>query len=162
MRTLIAALMSLWLTGCGLLQPAQQPIVRPVGMTALPSEGLELRFGLKLRIQNPRDRAIEFDGVAISLDLNNQGLASGVSAQTGTVDRFGESVIEVPVSVSALTAIRQAIAQFGQEKGATVNLDIPYTLSGRLSSTGFNDVVFNSTGKLSDFNRASDGSPAAK
>lgn len=154
-RAAIVGVLALLLSACALLQPALEPVVRVVGLTPLPSEGLELRFGLKLRIQNPRDTPIEFDGVAISLDLNNRGLATGVSDQTGEIARFGEAVIEVPVSVSAFTALRQAMAQIGQQHQSATDRDIPYSLSGRLSSTGFNDVVFSSTGKLSDIGSVS-------
>lgn len=153
-RALIAVVVVFGLASCALFQPAPQPIVKVVGLTPLASEGLELRFGLKLRIQNPRDKAIEFDGVSVSLDLDNQGLATGVSAQTGEIARFGEAVIEVPVSVSAFTALRQAIRQIGQNKQALATRDIPYTLSGRLSSTGFNDIVFSSSGNLSSLESA--------
>jgi len=154
-RAVITGLLALSLSACALLQTAPEPVVRVVGLTPLPSEGLELRFGLKLRIQNPRDTPINFDGVAITLDLNKQGLATGVSAQTGEIARFGEAVIEVPVSVSAFTALRQAIAQIGQQSQSASNRDIAYSLSGRLSSTGFNDVMFSSTGKLSELNSMS-------
>ena len=153
-RVSIAAVLTLWLTGCVVFQPAPQPIVKVVGLTPLPSEGLELRFNLKLRVQNPRDETIRFDGVSVSLDLDNQGLATGVSAQTGEVTRFGEAVIEVPMSVSAFTALRQAIRQLGQSKQPPATRDLPYALSGRLSSTGFNDVLFSSHGTLSGLDRA--------
>ena len=33
------------------------------GIESLPSEGLELRFMLKLRVQNPGDAGLRYDGV---------------------------------------------------------------------------------------------------
>jgi LEA14-like dessication related protein len=69
------------------------------GVEPIPGEGLEMRFNVKLRIQNPNDAPIEYNGVSLELDLNGQSFASGVSDQSGTVPRFGETVIDVPLTV---------------------------------------------------------------
>ena len=63
---------------------------------------------VKLRVQNPNDEPIEYNGIALDLDVNGQPLASGVSDQTGEVPRFGERVVSVPLTVSAFSAFRQA------------------------------------------------------
>ena len=69
---------------------------------------MEMRFMVKLRVQNPNDEPIEYNGIALDLDVNGQPLASGVSDQTGEVPRFGERVVSVPLTVSAFSAFRQA------------------------------------------------------
>ncbi|MCA3836464.1 LEA type 2 family protein, partial [Burkholderia sp.] len=80
--------------------------VSVVGLDPLVGQGLEMRFSLKLRVQNPNDAPIDYDGIAVALDLNGTPFASGVSDRTGTVPRFVEAVLDVPVSVSAFAAAR--------------------------------------------------------
>ncbi|NLF53140.1 MAG: water stress/hypersensitive response domain-containing protein, partial [Thauera phenolivorans] len=108
-------------------------------------EGLELRFAVKLRVQNPNDSAIVYDGVAVELDVNDLSFASGVSDQRGSVPRFGETVLTVPVSVSALAAVRQAL---GLAENADLE-DLPYVLRGKLAGGLFGTVRFSDEGRLS-------------
>jgi len=125
--------------------PGQEPLrVNVVGIESLKGEGLEMRFAVKLRVQNPNDAAIDFDGISIDLDVNGKALASGVSGDRGTVPRFGEHVITVPVTVSAFAAIRQALAV--ANTGTTSEL--PYALRGRMSGGMFGSVRFASEGSL--------------
>ena len=56
-------------------------------------------------------------------------LASGVTSEPGTVPRFGELVVTVPVTVSATAAVRQML---GLLEGSTPR-ELPYVLRGRLS-----------------------------
>ncbi len=93
--------------GLGLSEPVQ---VNVVGIEPLPGEGMEVRMAVKLRVQNPNDAALEFDGISMTLDVHGSTFATGVSDARGSVPRFGETVITVPVSVSALAAVRQVIA----------------------------------------------------
>jgi LEA14-like dessication related protein len=63
--------------------------VNVAGLEPLAGEGLEMRFNVKLRIQNPNDTPLEFQGVSLQLDLNGKPFASGVSDEAGVVPRFG-------------------------------------------------------------------------
>lgn len=131
--------------GMGLHQPLQ---VNLVGIDPLPGEGMEMRMAVKLRLQNPNDAALDFDGVSLSLDLRGTTFATGVSAERGSVPRFGETVVTVPVSVSALAAMRQIIGlASAKEKQAA-----DYALRGQLSSTGFGGVQFESKGEIDVLN----------
>lgn len=134
---------------CALVQPQDSPVVRVVGLTPLPSEGMELRFGLRLRVQNPNDGPIGYDGIAVSLDLDGRGLASGVSNASGTIDRFGEAVIEVPVTVSLFSALREAWTRLGDLERGRAPAQIPYSLTGKLGGGDFGAVRFSSEGVLS-------------
>jgi hypothetical protein len=142
--TLLAALPLLGLKACATWPGNEPPRASVVGIESLSGEGLELRFAVKLRLQNPNDVPIEYDGITIELDLNGKTLASGVSAERGTVPRFGEAVLTVPVSVSAFSALRQAI---GLADGSA-NPEWPYALRGRLSSGPFGSVRFAAEGTL--------------
>jgi LEA14-like dessication related protein len=103
-----------------------------------------MRFSLKLRVQNPNDAPIEYDGISVALDLNGTPFASGVSDRSGVVPRFGEAVIDVPVSVSAFAAARQA----WNLPGAAASGELPYALRGRLAGGVLGTVHFRDAGTL--------------
>ncbi len=138
----ISCLAALALTGCATLR--QDPVqVYVVGIEPLQGEGLELRMLVKLRVQNPNDSPIAYNGIYVDLDVQNRPFASGVSNVSGEVPRFGETVISVPVSVSAFRLVRSAIGTFSEPADK-----IEYSLSGKLAGPGFNSVRFNAKGEM--------------
>jgi LEA14-like dessication related protein len=126
-------------------QPGHDPVqVQVVGVEPLQGEGLELRFLCKLRVQNPNDAPIEYDGIYLDLEVRGNSLATGVSDATGSVPRFGEVVMSVPVSVSALRMARQAIGMYMGDDRARID----YVLKGKISGPTFSAVRFESKGEL--------------
>ena len=104
--------------------------VSVAGIEPLDSQGMEMRFNVKLRIQNPNEDALNFDGVSVDLQLNGKGFASGVSDQHGTVPRYGETVVSVPLTVPAFAVLHQAFSLAGSD---TPPGQYPYILRGRLA-----------------------------
>ncbi|WP_085586042.1 MULTISPECIES: LEA type 2 family protein [unclassified Pseudomonas] len=148
MRRLPALLLSLLvlsLSACALF-PSRDPVnINVVGLEPLPSQELEMRFALKLRVQNPNETAIDYNGIALDLEVNGRPLASGVSDQSGSIPRFSEAVVSVPVSVSAFSVLRQTLGL-----SQTQNLDnLPYVLRGKLAGGAFGTMRFTDRGKLS-------------
>jgi LEA14-like dessication related protein len=143
-RRLVIAAAALAAAGCAGMPGREPPRVSVVGLERLEGEGFELRFALKLRVQNPNDAPIDYDGVALDLDVNGRPLASGVSNATGSVPRFGEAVITVPVSVSLTAAVRQMLGMLdGPPRG-----ELPYALRGRLAGGVFGSASFSAEGTL--------------
>jgi len=142
-RTLLVSLL-LTLTACSTLAQRDPLRIELVGIEPLPGEGLEARFAIKLRVQNPNDRPINFNGVALELQVNQQPLLSGVSNQSGQVPRYGESILRVPVSLSAYSALRQAWGMAGYQDGK----GLPYELRGKLANGLFGTWRFNDRGTL--------------
>src|SRR5436190_11889398 len=90
--------------------PGREPLqVTVAGVESLPGEGLELRMLVKLRVQNPNDEPLDYDGVYVKLDVLDQTVATGVSGERGSVARYGETLIAVPVTVSALRVMGFAL-----------------------------------------------------
>ena len=145
-RRWLAALLGLatlvWLAGCATVPDALR--VNVVGVEPLQGEGMELRFAVKLRVQNPNDLSVDFDGVAVDLELNGKNLATGVSDAKGTVPRFGETVIVVPVSISAFAALRQVLVF----TDGTRRDEVPYVVNGKLAGSLFGSVRFSHSGTL--------------
>jgi len=124
------------LSGCATLSGIDAPNVRVVGMEPLPSEELEVRFALKLRVQNPNESPLLYDGLSVNLDLDGQGLASGVSDAAGEIPRFSDAVLTIPVSISAFNVARQFFARATKSKtlGSISSEPISYKLTGKLGA----------------------------
>lgn len=127
-RLLLGVLLVLTLSACAALGGRDPLNMHVVGIEPLPGEGLEMRFAVKLRLQNPNTTSIAYDGIALELRVNDRLLARGVSDQRGSVARFGETLLVVPVSISVFSALRQALGL-----AENVRLDsVPYVLRGKL------------------------------
>jgi len=145
----VAASMSV-MAGCALTPwGVRAPTVYLMSVERLPGEPLERRFELQLRIQNPNPKPLAFNGVALTLDLNNRTVGSGVTNASGLVPAHGDTQLKVPVSVSAPFETLQML-------GLTDKLprgDLPYTLKGRLTGGTLERVLgteatFESTGSV--------------
>ncbi|AMS17868.1 putative lipoprotein [Pseudomonas chlororaphis] len=142
---LTLSLLLLSLSACALF-PQHDPLnINVVGIEPLPSQDLEVRFAIKLRLQNPNETAINYNGVALDLEVNGRPLASGVSDQSGSIGRFSEGVLVVPVSVSAFAVLRQTL---GLSQTQSLD-DLPYVLRGKLAGGPFGTMRFVEKGQLS-------------
>lgn len=141
----ICALLAVTLGGCAALAPRDPVRIQVVGIEPLAGQGLEARMAVKLRVQNPNETPIDYDGISLELELNDRQFATGVSDQRGSVPRFGETVVSVPVSVSAFDAMRQALRL---ADGAAAG-PIPYVLRGKLAGAAFGSTRFSDQGMLS-------------
>jgi LEA14-like dessication related protein len=95
-------------------------------------------------VQNPNDMALDYNGVALDLEINGRRLASGVSDERGSVPRFGETVLTVPVTISAFSAVRQALG-LAEHVGME---EVPYVLRGKLAGGLFGTQRFVEKGTL--------------
>lgn len=131
------------LSACASLAPSDPPRVDVVGVEPLPGQGMEVRLLVKLRVINPNDSAIEYDGVFVEMDVRGKSFASGVSNARGTVPRFGEAVLSVPVTVPALAMLRQALGMAQGDRSP-----INYAINGKLSGPQWRSLRFSSTGEF--------------
>jgi len=130
--------------GCASLLNSDPLTIDVAGIEPLPSEGLELRLAVTIRIQNPNDAAVEYTGAALSLDLNGHNLASGVSDTVGTVPRYGETTFTVPVTISALDMVRQVFGFIGADESGEVS----YRVRGKLEGGIFGTRRFSDEGTM--------------
>jgi len=138
------ALSAMLSAGCAGLQGRQPIDVIVAGVEPLQGAGLELRMLVKLRVQNPNDTPIDFHGVSIRMDVQGKRFATGVSDTAGTVPRFGEAIVEVPVSISLFRIARQAVGVMSSEYRGK----LAYDMSGRLAGPAFRSVRFRSSGEF--------------
>lgn len=144
LRLLLVVLLACTVNACALL-PARDPLnISVIGIESLPGQELELRMAVKIRVQNPNETPVDFNGIALNLEVNDQPLAAGVSDQRGHIGRYDETVIVVPVSVTAFAFLRQAygLSQVQSLQG------LPYVLRGKLAGGPLGTVRFTDKGKL--------------
>jgi len=115
-----------------------------VGVEPLQGEGLELRMLVKLRIQNPNDVPLDFNGVSVEMDVQGKRFATGVSDAGGSVPRFGEVIVAVPVSISVFRVARQVMGVVTDEYHGK----LAFEMTGKLAGPAFNSVHFKSTGEF--------------
>jgi LEA14-like dessication related protein len=130
-RVALSCIASFLLVACATTPPHDPLNVSVAGIEPLPAEGMEMRVLVRLRVQNPNDAPIEYDGVALGFDVQGKKFASGVAAEIGVVPAFGEAVLAVPVTVSLARLVKYAMDMLD---GQPVDR-IRYSLHGKLSGT---------------------------
>ena len=136
---LAAALILACCTG----MPGREPIqVTVADIDSIPGEDLEMRMMVKLRVQNPNDTPIEYNGVYVKVEVLDRTFATGVSDEHGTIPRFGESIVSVPVTVSML---RMAVYALLIVDGKPID-KVNYKMDGKLSGPVFGSTNFQAKG----------------
>jgi LEA14-like dessication related protein len=146
LSVVVLAIAPLVLHGCALFQGRDPLHVTVLGVEPLEGQGLELRMLVKLRVQNPNDPPVEYNGVALEMNVQGKTFATGVSDAGGSVPRFGEAVISVPVTVSAFHMLGQAWDMM--RGGGSGSGKITYEMKGKLNGSGFNSTSFRTQGEF--------------
>jgi len=142
--TAVLIVTALTLTACASM-PGRDPLqVSVADIESLPGEDLEMRMLVKLRVQNPNDAPVEYDGVYVKLDVLGKTFATGVSDERGSIPRFGESIVSVPVTVSML---RMAVNALRMLDGKPVD-KLSYKMEGKLDGPMFGSTRFQAQGEL--------------
>ena len=143
-RLFLLAVATLAVTGCASM-PHRDPLqVTVAGIEGLPGEGMEVRMLVKLRVQNPNESPVNYNGAYVQFEVLDKTFASGVSDAKGTVPGFGEAVVPIPVTVSVLRMVRQMI---GMLDGQPVDR-IRYEMSGKLDGGAFSTERFEARGEF--------------
>lgn len=141
---IIALAFSLLAAGCATLQGRDPLQVTVAGIEPLQGQGLELRMLVKLRVQNPNDAPVDYNGVAVEMKVQGKTFATGVSDAGGNVPRFGEAIISVPVSISAFRMARQAVDMIQRGGKGTIT----YDMTGKLNGSAFKSMRFRTQGEF--------------
>lgn len=84
----------------------EEPNVELVSFKALPSNGFEQHFEIGLKLTNPNNFAMPFNGISYQLSVAGETLAHGVASNIPTAQAYGESRFVVPVSASLIGGIK--------------------------------------------------------
>jgi LEA14-like dessication related protein len=144
LAALALAAVSLAPLGCASMKGSDPLQVTVAGVEPLESQGMELRLLVKLRVQNPNDAPVDYNGVAVEMIVRGKTFATGVSDAAGSVPRFGEALISVPVTASAFRMLGQALGMMQGTGGGPIS----YELKGKLNGSGFSATHFQTKGEL--------------
>ncbi|CAG8865553.1 hypothetical protein PS627_01471 [Pseudomonas fluorescens] len=143
-RVGLILLLTCGLSACALLQARDPLNISVIDIEPLPGQDLEVRMAVKIRVQNPNESVIDYNGLALNLEVNGQPLASGVSDQRGEIGRYAEQVLVVPVSITAFAMLRQA---YGLSRLQSLQ-GMPYVLRGKLAGGTLGTLRFTDSGTL--------------
>lgn len=138
-RHWVAALLLSLLAGCAGISGLDfdEPEVELLGLEPLPSQGLEARFLVKLRIINPNAIPLAIDGMAYDVFIRDSKILSGVSNEGISVGAYSESVAELEVAAGmfgSLALIRDLMSN-------SANGGLPYKLNAKLSRSGLGGAI---------------------
>ncbi len=142
-KALLVLLCAVALDACAALRMQEPLNVTIADLKPIEVGVLEQRYALKVRLLNPNDTEIAFDGLTFDLEINDTPFAKGVSNQSSVIPRFGEAVIDVQ-AVSGLQNILRQINEL--LKGERTSLT--YRIKGRLHGVGFGFVPFDTSGQI--------------
>jgi LEA14-like dessication related protein len=118
------ALTLFFLSGCTTLSPDfDEPTIELVSIKTLPANGFEQNFEIDLKLTNPNNFDLPFNGISCQLNVAGETLARGVSADIPTATAYGESRFVVPVSTSLLGGIR-AVKALINSQGEGINYQL--------------------------------------
>jgi LEA14-like dessication related protein len=126
-RCALLVLAALLFVGC--VPKLERPTLSVVGVQLLSGNLWEQRLKVRLRVQNPNDRALPVKSIEYTLEVADQPFASGESADAFTVPALGETEFDMNVTTNVTGTLLKLLAR-GSERQAQ---DVPYRLSGKLS-----------------------------
>ena len=111
----------------------EEPSVELVSFKALPANGFAQNFEIGLKLTNPNNFELPFNGISYQLSVAGESLAHGVADNIPTAGAYGESRFVVPVSTSLMAGIkvlRALMSSQGQDISyqlkAKLDIDIPF------------------------------------
>ncbi len=133
-RTLLLAIVTATLVACANvgLEAFDAPDVELLGLAPLPSQGMEARFQVRLRIVNPNPIALEIDGMAYEVFLRDSKVLTGASNQEVVIDAYSEGTAELEVAAGMLGSL----ALIRDLMSAPPEDGLPYRLEAKLSRKG--------------------------
>jgi LEA14-like dessication related protein len=127
------------LAGCSSIgvMDFDEPEVELLALEPMPSQGMEARFKVKLRVVNPNSIPLEIEGMAYEVFIRDSKILSGVSNQGLKVAAYSESVAELEVAAGmfgSLALLRDLMSN-------PVEGGLPYKLNAKLSRQGLGGTI---------------------
>ncbi len=135
------------LSACALAPRFETPKLSVVNVQLLSSDFLAQRVRVRLRVQNPNDRALAVRGLTYTIEVAGQTFASGQSAASFVVPALGEAEFDSNVTTNLAGTLMTLLSR-GPD---SLSQKIDYRLSGKLSlSSGLlRSIAFDERGSFS-------------
>lgn len=142
MRRFSIGLAVIGLSGCSLFVPKlEKPTLSVVSVKMLKSDLWHQELKLRMRVQNPNDRVLPVRGLSYELDVDDQEVAHGMSADSFIVPARGEAEFDMSVSANMVNLVK-ALSAGGNQ--------VDYRLRGKiaLSAGLLRSIPFNQPGSF--------------
>jgi LEA14-like dessication related protein len=159
-RPLAAFACASLLAACSLFTPKfERPNLSVVGIQMLDGNFFQQNFLVRMRIQNPNDRALPVNGLGAELKIAGESFATGVSNRAFTVGAFGETEFEITVRANMAVGLLKLLS-----KGDKQLDSIDYDLSGKVSIDlpFMRSIPFHQSGAYSVKGKTFSGSSASR
>jgi LEA14-like dessication related protein len=133
------------LLACSYLSPKlETPRLSIVSVEVVKSEMFEQRLKVRMRVQNPNDRALPVKGLVYDMEVAGEQFAHGISANAFTVPAFGEAEFDMNVTANLAGALFKLIGSRDALNGEAIG----YRIAGKvaLASGMLRTIPFQETG----------------
>ena len=148
LRTALAAAVLLALAGCSLFAPKlEKPRLSIVGVEMQKGDLFEQRLKVRMRVQNPNDRALPVKGLSYQLLVANEPLASGMSSASFQVPALGEAEFDMSVTANVMGVVAKLASR---KDGPKLSDELPYQLVGKVELSGgfVRTIPFHDSGSI--------------
>lgn len=124
-------------TGCTLIAPRfEHPNLSVVAVEVESAQLTGQRFRVRMRVQNPNDRALPVTGLSYTLQLAGEDFGQGLSASAFTVPARGETEFDMIVTTNLAATIFRILPRLSDSSQpieyrmtGTVGTDLPFLRS---------------------------------
>ncbi len=128
MRAIPILIAALTLTGCAAWLPTlATPKLSVVNVELLKGDLWEQRMRVRMRVENPNDRAIPVKGVTCALDVQGEEFAHGITGANFDVPALGEAEFDMNMTANVAGALIKMFGR-GGESGP-----IDYRVTGKIA-----------------------------
>jgi LEA14-like dessication related protein len=138
--------LALLMSGCSLFAPKlEKPKLSVVNVELQKSDLWEQRLKVRMRVENPNDRAIPVKGLTVTLDVQDQEVAHGVSGASFVVPALGEAEFDMNMTANMAGALLKLLGA-----GNQLSDSVDYRITGKLTlSQGlFRSIPFEDRGTV--------------
>lgn len=129
MRSVSLLLLAAALSGCAVFVPRlQTPKLAIVDVEVRKANLLEQQLRVRMRVENPNDRALPIQGLSYTIYLGGQQFATGVSDASFVVPALGTAEFNMDVTANVVGALFTIL-------GKSHGQDIDYHMKGRVELT---------------------------
>jgi LEA14-like dessication related protein len=126
LRAVAASLVALALAGCSALVPKlETPRLSVVALELKKSDLLAQHLTVRMRVDNPNDRALPVKGLTYTLDVAGEQFAQGSADESFTVPALGETEFDMSVSADMAGAILRLLRH-------GLGSEIEYRIAGKV------------------------------